>query len=279
MKNTLFLLASFFALVSLGSCEKEYILRTNPADAKVVIEGLVTDRPGYDYVKISRSTDFYGTGKTPRVTDAVVTVTDGDGVTTEFLHNPNDDPDSVGYYKPVVPFVGVAGKTYTLVVTADGDEYRAEDTLHPIITIDSLTYRISEDEQSDPEHPGRYYEVLIYTREPKDTKDFYLFNFYRNDSLTLANPEDIYFTDDVVLAEAINGITMPIYFSQGDKATVEAFSISREAYVFFNDLSILLNNDGGMYSPPPANCRNNLTNGALGFFRASAVESMDIVLE
>lgn len=279
MKRSLFFLASFFALIALGSCEKEYILATNPADAKIVIEGLVTDSAGYHYVKVSRSTDFYGTGKTPRVTDATVTVTDDQGVTTEFLHNPNAHPDSVGYYKPVVPFIGERGKAYTLIVTADGQEYKAEDTLYPIITIDSLTYRISEEEQSDPEHPGRYYEVLIYTKEPQDTRDYYLFNFYRNDSLTLAAPEDIYYTDDVVLAEAINGITMPIYFSKGDKATVEAFSISREAYVFFNDLFNLLNNDGGMYSPPPANCRNNLSNGALGFFRASAVTKMDIVVE
>lgn len=279
MKRILFILVSFSTLATLVSCEKEYILQTNPADAKVVIEGLVTDKPGYHYVKVTRSTDFYGTGQTPRVTDAVVTVTDDEGVTTEFVHNPNDHPDSAGYYKPVAPFVGMQGKTYRLVVAIGGQEYQGEDTLYPVTTIDSLTYQISEEEQSDPEHPGRYYEVLIYTREPQETRDFYLFNFYRNDSLTLANPEDIYFTDDVVLAEAINGITMPIYFSKGDKATVEAFSISRQAYVFFNDLSILLNNDGGMYSPPPANCRNNLTNGALGFFRASAVTSMDIAVE
>ena len=279
MKRTLFLLASFFVLVTLGSCEKEYILRTDPSDAKIVIEGLVTDRPGYQYVKISRSTDFYSTGKTPRVTNASVTVMDGDGMTTEFVHNPNGHPDSSGYYKPVVSFVGEPGKSYRLVVTVDGQEYDGEDTLYPVTTIDSLTYRISEDEQEDPEFPGRYYEVLIYTREPQETRDYYLFNFYRNDSLTLAAPEDIYFTDDVVLAEAINGITMPIYFSKGDKATVEAFSISQQAYVFFNDLSILLSNDGGMYSPPPGNCRNNLSNGALGFFRTSAVETMDIIVE
>ncbi|HLT81980.1 MAG TPA: DUF4249 domain-containing protein [Cyclobacteriaceae bacterium] len=279
MKRTLVHLVSLFVLIALGSCEKEYILRTNPADAKIVIEGLVTDKPGYQYVKISRSTDFYSSGKTPRVTDALVRVTDSDGVTTEFVHNPGAHPDSSGYYKPVAPFLGALGKTYSLVVIADGQEYRGEDTLYPVTTVDSLTYQINEDEQEDPEHPGRYYEVLIYTREPQETRDYYLFNFYRNDSLTLANPEDIYFTDDIVLAEAINGITMPIFFSQGDKATVEAFSISRQAFVFFNDLSILLNNDGGMYSPPPANCRNNLSNGALGFFRASAVTSMDIVVE
>lgn len=272
--------AVFIMLVMIAAgCEKEYFLDPNPAGSMVVIEGLVTDRPGHQYVKISRNAGFYDSGKTPRITDAVVTVTDDLGNVHEFVHNPGDNPDSTGYYKPSSSFAGQVGRTYTLQVTADGEIYEAEDTLYPVASIDSLTVDIDEDEREDPEHPGRFYQVLIYTREPQETKDFYLFNFYRNDSLTLNDPTDIYFTDDVVLAESIDGITTPIYFSVGDKATVEALSISRPAFVFYNDLSILLNNDGGMYSPPPANCRNNLTNGALGFFQASAVNTMDIIVE
>lgn len=265
-------------LVAAG-CEKEYILNTNPAGSLVVIEGIVTDVPGYQFVKLSRNAGFYDTGKTPRITDASVTVTDNMGNITPFVHNPGNHPDSTGYYKPATSFVGNVGRTYKLSVTADGQVFEGEDTMYPVTPIDSLTYGIDGDEQSDPEHPGRFYEVLIYTREPQETKDFYLFNFYRNDSLTVDNPTDIYYTDDVVLGESIDGFAAPIYFSSGDKATVEALSISRQAYVFYSDLFNLLNNDGGMYSPPPANSRNNLTNGALGFFQTSAVNTMDISIE
>lgn len=273
------ILIPIMIIMALASCEKEYVVKTDAAGPMVVIEGLVTDVPGYQFVKLSRSAGFYETGKTPRITDAVVMVTDDLGNATEFVHNPRSHPDSVGYYKPAVAFIGMPGRTYSLFVFADGQVFEAEDTLHPVASIDSLTYRIDEEERSDPEHHGRYYEVLIYTREPQETKDFYLFNFYRNDSLTVDNLTDIYFTDDVALAESIDGLATPIYFSVGDKATVQALSLSRTAYVFYSDLSILLNNDGGMYSPPPANCRNNLTNGALGFFQASAVNMMDITIE
>ena len=261
------------------SCEKEYFLNTNPAGSLVVIEGIVTDLPGYQFVKLTRNAGFYDTGKTPRIIDASVTVTDNLGNITEFVHNPRNHPDSTGYYKPAVNFIGNVGRTYKLAVTADGQVFEGEDTLYPVTSIDSLTYAIDEDERSDPEHSGRFYEVLIYTREPKETKDFYLFNFYRNDSLTVDNPTDIFYTDDVFLGESIDGFASPIHFSVGDKATVQALSISRTAYVFYSDLFNLLNNDGGMYSPPPANCRNNLSNGALGFFQASAVSMMDISIE
>lgn len=272
-------IATMLFITVMAGCEKEYIVNTDPADPMVVIEGLVTDVPGYQFVKLSHTAGFYDTGKTPRITDAAVVVTDNMGIATEFVHNPRNHPDSAGYYKPVVPFKGNVGSTYKLVVSADGQVFEGEDTLYPVASIDSLTYRIDEEERSDPEHPGRYYEVLIYTREPQETKDFYLFNFYRNDSLTVDGLTDIYYTDDVALAESIDGLATPIYFSAGDKATVQALSISRMAYVFYNDLSILLNNDGGMYSPPPGNCRNNLSNGALGFFQASAVNMMDISIE
>jgi hypothetical protein len=272
-------ITSIITILVVAGCEKEYLLSTNPAGPNVVIQGLVTNQPGYHYVKLTRSAGFYDSGNTPRIIDATVSVEDDLGNVTEFAHNPGNNPDSTGYYKPVTAFAGEIGRTYRLSVMADGQLFEAEDTMYPVTSIDSLTYGIDEEEQEDPEHPGRYFEVLIYTREPQETKDYYLFNFYRNDSLTIDNPTDIYFTDDVVLSESINGITAPIYYSKGDKAAIEAFSLSRNAFVFYNDLSILLNNDGGMYSPPPANCRTNLTNGALGFFQTSAVTAMDIAVE
>ncbi len=48
--------------------------------------------------------------------------------------------------------------------------------------------------------------------------------------------------------------------------------ISRDGYLFYNDLNTILNSDGGMFSPPPANPRSNVTGGALGFFQVSAMD-------
>ena len=57
------------------------------------------------------------------------------------------------------------------------------------------------------------------------------------------------------------------------------YSITREAFVYYNDLFNLINNDGGMFSPPPANPRSNVINGALGYFQASAIEMETIIIE
>ena len=157
--------------------------------------------------------------------------------------------------------------------------YEATDQLFYVTPIDSLAYRLDEDEQEDPEVYGKFYEVMIYAKEPQETKDYYLFKFFRNDSLKTDFDTDIYFTDDETLGENIDGVSSPIYFAPGDRARCEIYSISRDAFVFYSDLQSLLNNDGGLFSQPPSNSRSNISNGALGFFQTSALHMSEIEIK
>jgi hypothetical protein len=268
MKNILVLV---LLSVVFFSCDEPYQLDAEQGKSYVVIEGQVTNVDGFQYVKVTRTADFYASGKTPRITDAAVVVTDDTGNVFPFTHNPGNKADSAGYYLPETAFVGQIGRTYTLNVTVDGVLYEAKDQLFRVTPIDSLSYRVNEEEKEDPEDYGKFYEVLIYAKEPQDTKDYYLFKFYRNDSLIYDSDTDIYFADDETLGENIDGVPSPMYFAPGDKARCEIYSISREAFVFYSDLQGLLNNDGGLFSQPPANSRTNISNGALGFFQASAI--------
>lgn len=261
------------------SCDEPVRLDVTQGESRIVIEGQVTNLEGQQYVKVSRSNGFYESGKTPRVTDASVIVKDDTGSEFQFIHNPGNYADSAGYYLPQTPFIGEVGKTYFLTVTIGDQTYEAQDNLFSVTTIDSLAYQIDEDEREDPEDEGKFYEVLIYAKEPQDTEDYYLFKFYRNDSLKLDFDTDIYFTDDETLGENIDGVSSPIFFAPGDKARCEIFSLSRQAFVFYSDLQSLLNNDGGLFSQPPANSRTNLTNGALGFFQASAMHVSEIEIK
>jgi hypothetical protein len=157
--------------------------------------------------------------------------------------------------------------------------YEAEDKLYSVTNIDSLSYRINDDEEEDPKDFGKFYEVLIFALEPQETTDYYLFKFYRNDSLKVYNDTEIYYADDEVLGEQIDGVPSPIYYAPGDTARVEAYSLSRNGFVFYNDLQTLLTNDGGLFSQPPSNSRTNLSNGALGYFQASALNMKEIVIK
>ncbi len=269
-----------FAIVLLAACDEPIELDINQVDPKIVIEGLVTDKPGYQMVKVSRSVGFYTEGKTPRITNAVVTVEDDLGEVVSFTHNPRNHPDSAGIYLPPSGFVGKIGRTYTLHVNADGKDFEATDQLLPVISMDSLKYRVSEFQVEDPREDGKIYELLMYAREPQHEKNFYLFKFYRNDSLTYFNETDIYFSDDELLAENINGATSPVYYGIDDQAVVEVYSMSRVGYVYYSDLFSILNNDGGgMFGPIPASPRTNLSNDAIGFFQVSAINISAVKIE
>ncbi|HEX6227446.1 MAG TPA: DUF4249 domain-containing protein [Chryseolinea sp.] len=261
------------------SCDEPVRIDVDQAEPQVVIEGQITNVAGQQYVKLTRSAGFYDSGKTPRIIDATVLVSDDAGNEFSFVHNPGNQADSAGYYLPQPPFTGEIGRTYTLKATIDGELYEATDELFSVTPIDSLAYRIDEDEQEDPEVAGKFYEVLIYAKEPQETKDYYLFKFFRNDSLKTDFDTDIYFTDDETLGENIDGVSSPIYFAPGDRARCEIYSISRDAFVFYSDLQSLLNNDGGLFSQPPSNSRSNVSNGAIGFFQASALHVSEIEIK
>jgi hypothetical protein len=266
--------------VMFASCDEPIRLDLNQTPPKIVIEGMVTDKPGLQRVKVSRSSDFYSSGQTPRVPDALVQVFDDAGEEFDFVHNPRNHPDSLGIYIPESNFAAQFGRTYTLRVTVDGEVYEGSDKLMQVIDIDSLSYRENENQKEDPKVPGKIYEVLMYAHEPQDEKNYYLFKFYRNDSLVFFNRTDIYYSDDNLLAENIDGVASPVYYGRDDKARVEVYSLTRSGYVYFNDLSIILNNDGGgMFGPTPAAPRTNLTNGALGFFQVSAEQESETVIK
>lgn len=279
MKTKFNIITLLAGVIFLSSCEKTVDLDIDQTPQKVVIEGYVTDIADHNFVKVSKTNNFYSTGRTPRVTDATVMVEDSDGNIYNFVHYDGQSEDSLGLYFPEVPFAGVAGKTYKLSVTTEGVTYTAEDQLLRLVPMDKLEYRVNEEEKEDPEDAGRFFEVLLFVKEPKETKDYYLFKCYRNDSIEYANENDVYFSDDELIGENIDGVPLPVFYAQDDLARVEVYSLTREAFIYYRDLQKLLTNDGGLFGTPPANPRSNISGGALGFFQVSAIVSGEIVIE
>ena len=277
MKNISFL--ALVVVVVLASCTEDVKLDLDQQTPSIVIDGQVTNRAALQRVKLSRTVDFYQGGQTPRITNGTVLVEDDAGNSYPFVHNPRNHKDSVGYYKPLTPFAGVVGRTYRLTVQVDGRTFTAEDRMFSVLTLDSLKDRKAnqhqDDEADDPKEPGKIYELQMWAREPQDEDNYYLFKFYRNDSLKYYDDTDVYVSDDDLLAENIDGITSPVYYAIGDHARVEGYSLTRRAYVYYTDLQSILNNDGGgMFGPIPASPRTNIEGGALGIFQVSSVSDI-----
>lgn len=264
------------ATLYLSSCEEVVNLDINQSIPQVVIEGLLTNKDTVQYVKVSRSIQFYESGANP-VTNAIVKV-NSEGNEYTYSHNPNQVAELDGYYFSDTPYAGQIDKAYTLTVDVNGIEYIATDTMKYVTQIDSMKVSPAINPSEEDKKEGRVYQVLLYASEPQETEDFYLFHFYRNDSL-ITSTSEIYAFSDVILGDKLDGLPSPVLFKQGELAGVTIYSLTKEQYIYYTDLSNILNSDGGMFSPPPANPRNNFNNTALGLWQVSAIREASILIE
>lgn len=255
-------------LVSMSACVKVIDADLEDSERKVVIRGLITNEPGPYFVKVNRTASFYGTESFPNIDNATVVLSDdlGNNETLTSIGN--------GMYSTNTFPQGAVGRTYTLTVTADGKTYTAQDRLYSVSSLDTLYYEFHT-------VGGTYFEEgnYIYTSliDPPNEMNYYLFNFYRNDTL-VNEPNQIFALDDRFLAQNINDIEGPVVYGSQQWAKVELLSLSPEIYNYYFGLTTLLQNDGGFFSTPPANPSTNINNGALGLFQASAVAKDSIYI-
>ncbi|MDG1766705.1 MAG: DUF4249 family protein, partial [Flavobacteriales bacterium] len=109
------LFLAFTGLILLSSCQEVIELDLNEGDAqRLVVNGWMTDQPGRQRVDLSLTTSYFLNEAPPRVSDAIVSVTDGTAtwVFTE------EEP---GTYRPEADVVGEAGKTYVLNIEYAGE--------------------------------------------------------------------------------------------------------------------------------------------------------------
>ncbi len=255
-------------------------------DDRTVIQAMVTDSLMNHVVIISRSLGLYDTPEFRGITGATVYIEEwdsaGESMIRSFDYVELTNGDEGGLYISTNPFAGVHGRLYKLFINAEGKDYLAEDQLRPVAPMDSLVIRIDQERKEDLEKQNldstdedfeRWYELLLYATEPPNTIDYYKWNFYRNDTLENNEGRSLYYSDDKLIQENIDGFPAPLYYSKGDTFYVEQMSLTRAGYIFTADLDGAMNNDGGMFSPPPANPRTNISNGAFGFFQVSSVDT------
>ncbi|MCB0497648.1 MAG: DUF4249 domain-containing protein [Cyclobacteriaceae bacterium] len=270
------LLIALVSLALITSCEKVVNPDIDQSTPQIVIEGLLTNKDTTHFVKVSRSIQFYESGVNP-IKDATVVVRHGTD-TYSYTHNPMAVDSLDGYYFSDTPYAGAIGEAYTLSVNTGGITYEATDSMKYVTNIDSLAVVLAPNVDDEDREAGRIYQVLLFAKEPKETVDFYQFQFFSNDTL-ITSAESIYVFSDEILGDRLDGLPSPVLFKEGEKAGVEIYSLTKEQYLFYTDLSNLLNSDGGMFSPPPANPRNTFTNNALGLWQVSAVREGSILIE
>lgn len=275
IKNIIYILPVFLFL----ACTERIDIELNEGDNnRLVVEGGITNQPKVHQIKLSRTGSYFLNEKTPMELGAEVSVTDGDNIFT-FLDNNND-----GIYETLPGVAGEAGKTYTLnIKLQSGEEYTSEYYMRPINPMDSIKY-VYEDNvfTGNPHEKDAFYKILLYAQEKEGEGDAYMWNLYINGELdTDTLREKTFVWDQEVDGNYIHD--WEVYYIESDKIVddetmigIEMASISHEHYNY--NIAFMLETDwrGGMFDGPPANIPSNISDGALGFFYASAVHYLEI---
>lgn len=274
--KTIFLIQMVILVAFLSSCRERIDLELNNAASRIVIEATLTTEHKEHEVRITRSAAFLDDNAAPVVTDAVVTLSDGQQVVM-LTHTGN------GIYKTIPAMAAVVGKSYTLNVLADGINYSASESVLPVAPIDSLLI----ERAFMAIQPGvvweagkKYYNLGLYSQEPGNEVNYYIFDAYKNGILHSDTITKKFFSDDVFLnGSYIQGMYVyQIDAEPGDTIMVKMSSVSRDFYLYVVGLSTVSMN-GSPFVAPPSNLKNNFSNHALGFFRCSAVSEIEGIIK
>lgn len=254
-----------FVALLFTSCEKVIELDYKGNQSRVVIEGNITNEPGPYFVKISKSIGLSESGDYPAIDNAVVVVSD------DFGNSETLAPQGSGVYATNT-LQGVEGRTYTLLVEAEGQSYTAQSTMPPHVPFDSIKVgevTIGGDIEyqlipvyKDPAVKGNHYRFVLSANDKLENQ-----HLVQNDELRngLVNTIRLEVNDD------------DLKLKPGDLITLNMQCVDANVAMFYTTLA-LMGDSGPGGGTTPSNPPGNISNGSLGVFSAHTVEVKSVTI-
>jgi len=270
MKKLFYILSGI--IIAAAGCTERVDIPLDDTYTRLVVEGYLTTDTTTHYVFLSRTTSYYYNQDSPKVSDAVVTITDDLGGSIQLSET---EP---GVYATNPDYYGVTGRTYTLNIYLEEEidgytEYDATSSMPKIYPVDSITLI----PQPDWGEYG-YVEVGCFYLDPP-TKDYYMFDIYKNgdhltDTISYRDVTDDEFfngsyTNGIGVGYLDQGYEREI-LEQGDTVLFRASSINEDYATFIWTLQEEVNYSAPLFSGHPANVKGNISKGAVGFFATYA---------
>lgn len=257
-----FSLIAFLGLVILSSCEKVVKLDLIDAEEQYVVDAMVSNVDKFNYVKLSKSVNFYDGNDFKPVEGANVVVTDENGVAIQLLETAS------GYYENPL-LVGHAYTKYDLKIEVDGEVIEGSTFLPGNSQLDSVITL-----QNSGGFFGDGFTAFAYWTDAGNEKNYYRLRSYRNDTMQT----NIVITED----NLYNGIATgtPLFstsYEEGDSAMVELMEIDEKTYKYWLSLDQISNPQN--QPAAPGNPESNLSNGALGYFGGYNMDIDTVLVE
>lgn len=244
------------------ACEKEIDIDLKESEVQTVIEGIVYDDLGENFVKLSKTRAFNNNGSVEKISNATVQITDGVGGIFTLT-----EVDTIPGYYTNPNLIGVSGRTYELIVTVNGETYTSNSIMRPRIEIDSLSY--NEEPKFNPEDPTEY-RILCHFTDPEN-----VVNYYRMKAFADGYQKDGFVNWDDVVIDGLS-TALPIFevtYLEGEYATVHLLSVDEANFRYFEAVRL---SQGGEV---PGNPESNLTGEkVVGYFGAYAKSEETVII-
>lgn len=262
--TTLFVLIGCFFLFA--SCEDIIEVELDSIPPKMVIEGCIDDLDPQVRIKLSTTSDYFEPGEHPAISNALVSIRDEHGRTTEF-----EETYPGMFVSPV--FTGIANTTYTLEVMVEDEYYEATCTMPEKVEIDSMSFEPAPIYMDFEENA---LQVSCYIKDPLEADNYYRLKAWVKGDEISGDESKVVFNDEFVEG---NVITLPWDlegFLPQDTVVMELQTLDQATYDYYRTLFPIL--EGGMGTPNPSNPESNLSNDALGYFGACTISRDTLIL-
>ena len=260
MKKQLIIAA--FSSTLFASCEKVIDVKLDNANPQFVIEAELFEGTNAFKVHVAKTTDYFGTAPQQQVNDAVITLSDDNGISV------NVPLLQDGWYE-LQSINAIAGKTYHINVIAGGREFTASATMPYVVNIDSISIEFKDEGFRD-----KGYEVGAIFNDPAAEKNYYRLIYSLNDTVQ-NKPENLYLFNDKYNDGKLVKADLRNRYDLNDKIEFELRGMDEKVFNYFTSLRDILENGNG---PAPANPNTNIKGGALGYFGAFTSSKKAIVI-
>lgn len=282
--------------LALAGCEDVIDPNLEEADALVVVDAWLNDKPGNQTIVLTTSQPYFDNTLPPGIGGASVVVRN----TTSGRNFTFIESAQSGEYRwaPPTPgdVIGVPGDQFELEIVTGSDTYRSTSRMGRVPAIDSVTFTFEEEDAFFPDS----YVAEFWARDPVGRGDTYWIRAWKNGQ-PLNKPEDISIAFDAGFSNGGNfdGIIFipPLRtsinpfdtdendeflspYNIGDSVYVELTSITEAAFNYLNEVRVQTDRPGGfaeLFAAPIANVSTNITSPsgkrALGFFNVASVSA------
>jgi hypothetical protein len=270
----------------------------------LVVQGLLTNQPGSDTIKLSKSLPLGEKSAARPVSGCAVSITDDLG-NIVYLNQPE-----AGIYVTPPVFQAIAGRSYTLHITANSEFNNLSFEsipmlLKPVPPIDSLYY-----EKKNVEKPDGFFQgvdecqIYLDTHDPSSNCRFYRWDYSEtwmlrllfdvpNHTCWLSQKSNVVyiettkaFSEDRIKRRPVIHIS-----NQTDRLRtkysilVNQYSLNEDEYLYWEKIQNITDKVGGLYDLIPASVPSNIRciespeEKVLGYFSVSSKASKRIFIK